>query len=374
MNLHDFIFSDKRDHRLMRHLVFWTLWWLYFTVSYYHYQQTGLHKVWFENFGIALFIKSFLLLVIHISTCYVFIYYMLPRHLLRGRYFALIPGIAVLSVILILTSYFTHLHLYPLVDSLFDKPVAVNPNIWWSAISSGLLSAPKVITVATAIKLIKRWYLKQKEKERLEKEKLKADLELLKAQIKHEFLFSSLDSIYSFAQTDSFRASHLLLKLSDILSYTLYETGSALVALDKEISLIKDYMAVVKTKLGTRLEMDISVKGDTTGKMIPPMLLLPFIEHNLSHCGSGNCWMNIELQVNERELTLKLINGSDDQAADFSKNGIELLNVKKRLDILYPDNYEFKTSIEPDLMMTCLKIKLMKQPKQQQKIMSTETL
>ena len=74
-----------------------------------------------------------------------------------------------------------------------------NQNIWWAAISAGLLSAPKVITVATAIKLIKRWYLKQKEKELLEKEKLQADLQLLKAQIHPEFLFSSLDSLYSFA-------------------------------------------------------------------------------------------------------------------------------------------------------------------------------
>jgi sensor histidine kinase YesM len=362
MTWYDFVFLKKRNHRLSRHLVFWVLWWVYFTASYYHYQQTGLQKIQFENWGAPLFIKSLFLLAIHVSTCYVFISFILPRYLLRARYLALITGILLLSVVLLVASFYTHTYIYPFIESLFHhKPAIGNQNIWWVSISSGLLTAPKVITVATAIKLIKRWYLKQKEKERLEKEKLQADLQLLKAQIHPEFLFSSLDSLYSFAQTDSPRAAHLLLKLSDLLSYVLYECNKPLVALNNEITLVKDYMAVVKTIENERLEVAISVKGETGGKTISPLLLLPFVENGFSYCVNPHlkkCWLNLELRVELQELTMKLINGKASEITPLSAIENGLTNVKKRLDMLYADKYELKTNTEPDMMITHLKIHL----------------
>src|SRR4028119_2090025 len=105
MTWYDFVFSEKRHRRLFRHLVFWVLWWIYFMVSHYHYQQAGLQKIWFENWGTPLFIKSLFLLAVHVSTCYVFIDFILPRYLLRGRHLALITGMLVLSVILLVTSF-----------------------------------------------------------------------------------------------------------------------------------------------------------------------------------------------------------------------------------------------------------------------------
>jgi hypothetical protein len=97
-------------------------------------------------------------------------------------------------------------------------------NVWWTSICSGLLSAPKVICAAAAIKLLKRWWINQKEKEKLEQEKLVAQLQLLKAQIHPELVFSSLNQISDLTQKkESKKASVLLLKLADILSYMLYE-------------------------------------------------------------------------------------------------------------------------------------------------------
>jgi len=113
----------------------------------------------------------------------------------------------------------------PLINTAFNyQPVIANHNTWWTSISSGLLSAPKVISAAAAIKLLKRWWLKQKEKERLEKEKLMTDLQLLKSQVHPEFLFSSLDTICGMTRKKNIdNAAMLLLKLADILSYILYE-------------------------------------------------------------------------------------------------------------------------------------------------------
>jgi hypothetical protein len=118
MTRYDFIFSDTRHHRLLRHFVFWVLWWIYFTTSYYHYQQAGLQKIWFENWGAPLFIKLSFLLIVHLSCCYVFIYFILPLYLLRARYLALTIGIMTLSVVLLVTSYCIYKYVYPFIDSL----------------------------------------------------------------------------------------------------------------------------------------------------------------------------------------------------------------------------------------------------------------
>jgi hypothetical protein len=362
MSWYDFIFSDKRSHRLRRHLVFWLLWWFYFTISYFHYEQTGLQKIEFEKWNAPFFIKTLLLLSIHVFSCYCFINFLLPRYLLKTKYPAIITGTLILSAFILYASSYLHRMIFPLIDSAFDYHRAViSQNIWWTSISSGLLSAPKVIAAATAIKLVKRWYLKQKEKERLEKEKLITDLQLLKAQIHPEFLFNSLDSIYAFSRENTPRAAALLLKLSDLLSYTLYESDNTLVTLEKEINLIKDYIAMEKTRMGTRLEMDIAVKGETGGKMIPPLLLLPFIENSFSYCDNKKLersWINLELRIENNEFAMKLIVGKPDEAMALQADGNGLAKVQKRLEILYPGRYELKTIIEPEIMMTHLKILL----------------
>src|SRR5258705_5880450 len=196
MNWHSFIFSEKKSHRFRRHFIFWVLWWMYFIATYYYYLQTGLQKIEFESWNFSFFIKSVLLLSLHITACYYFINYLMPQYLFKTRYIGLVTQILILAFFILLSSYFIHKSVFPIINTAFDyNPVIASQNVWWTSITSGLLSAPKVISAAAAIKLLKRWWLKQKEKERLVKEKLMTDLELLKANMHSEFLFSSLDNI-----------------------------------------------------------------------------------------------------------------------------------------------------------------------------------
>ena|SRR5215207_4325439 len=363
MNWHSFLFSEKKLHRLRRHLVFWFLWWLYFSASYYHYQQTGLQKIEFEPWNFPFFIRSVLLLSVHITACYYFIGYLMPQYLFKARYFALVIQALVLCFLILFSSYFIHATVIPFVNSTFNyKPVIASQNIWWTSITSGLLSAPKIISAAAAAKLLKRWWLKQKEKERLEKEKLVTDLQLLKAQMHPDFLFSSLNNISLLTQKKNIeKASQLLLKLADILSYRLYESDNTLVPLEKEIKAIKDYLVLEKTKMGNRLEIDIAVKGVVSSKMIVPLLLFPFIENSFSYFGNKKlerAWINLEFQVENSELTMKLIHGKTIDPITTSTNGSTLDKSTKRLEFFYPGNYELKTTVEPEMMMTSLTILL----------------
>jgi LytS/YehU family sensor histidine kinase len=287
----------------------------------------------------------------------------MPQYLFKARYAAMIMHILVLGCLILLASYFIHRSVLPVINTLFNyNPAIASQNLWWTSITSGLLSAPKVISAAAAIKLLKRWWLKQKEKERLEKEKLMTDLELLKAQMHPEFLFSSLDNICLMVQrkkVDS--ASMLLLKLADILSYILYECDNKLVHLEKEIKVIKDYLVLEKNRMGNRLEIDVAVKGETGTRMIVPLLLFSFIENGFLYIADKKLernWINLEFQIETNEITMKLIHGKSTEPLVLPANENAIAKAIKRLDFFYPGNYELRTTVEPEIMMTNLRIVL----------------
>jgi LytS/YehU family sensor histidine kinase len=226
------------------------------------------------------------------------------------------------------------------------------------------LTAPKIIAAATAIKLVKRWYLKQKEKEKVEKEILITDLKLLKAQMRPDFLFSSLEHIYKYAKIKSPLSQELLLKFSDILSYTLYECDDAKVSLEKEITMMKEYIDMERARFDSNLEIVIEIKGETRCKTIAPLVLLPFIENSFRQCNSAaeQSWINLELNIEDNIMVMKLMNGTGliKDEEDFQPE--EIVNVQKRLQLLYPGEHELKMYTEQEICMTLLKLNLDEKP------------
>jgi sensor histidine kinase YesM len=355
MSWHNFIFSDKPGIRTRRHLIFWLLWWIYFAATYYYYIQVGLQKIDFGNLSSILILKTFFLIIVHILSCYAFIYFLLPRYLIKGKYLSLAAGIGLLIIFLVGAGYFVHAELFPFIDHTFNyNETRANSTLWWTSINSVLLTAPKIIAAAAAIKLVKRWYLKQKEKEKVEKEKLITDLQLLKAQVRPDLLFSSLDNIYTYAKSKSPEAQKLLLQFSDLLSYLLYECDDAKVPLEKELNMMKEYMTMEKIRFANNLEMEVDIKGRIGNKTIAPLLLLPFIENSFRQCNSlaEQSWINLELCIEDNILTMKLMNGVDIDKTEPATLSDEIINVQKRLQLLYPANHELKMYTEQEICMT----------------------
>lgn len=203
--------------------------------------------------------------------------------------------------------------------------------------------------------------MKQKESERLEREKITAELQLLKAQIQPAFLFTALKNIHVFSLAASPRAPEMLLKLSDLLSYMLYECNEPLVPLDKEVEMMKAYMAFEKIRLNDTIEMELNVKGNMSGKMIAPFLLLPFIENSFKQSSTltEQAWINMDISIEEETFTMKLANGilpDNDTLQAISEDG--LANVKKRLSLIYPQRHELKINQHREMLTVLLKIQL----------------
>jgi LytS/YehU family sensor histidine kinase len=118
---------------------------------------------------------------------------------------------------------------------------------------------------------------------------------------------------------------------------------------------------VEKTKMGNNWEIDIAVKGETSKKMIVPLLLFSFIENSFSYMNNKELetsWINLEFQSEPTEFTMKLIHGKNIEHSVSPANENAIANAVKRLDFFYPGNYELKTTVEPEIMMTSLKIVL----------------
>jgi sensor histidine kinase YesM len=362
LNWHDFIFSGVRGTRILRHFVFWLAWWIYFAGTYHYYVQVGQQKIEYDDLSRVHIFQTIILLVIHMASCYYFIMIVLPRFLTKRNYFVFALETLLLVAFLLAAGYFTHTRVFTYIDPAYcDRLATANNTFWWININSGLLTAIKIIATASVIVLAKSWYLKQKEEGRILNEKFINDLKLLRAQVRPEFLFGSLELVHQYAKSRSPLTKEMLLRFSDLLSYLLYECDEPKLALEKELTMMKEYMTMEKMRFGKSLEMEIAIKGDAGHKSIAPLILLPFIEMSFIQCKSvkEQAWINLELSIEDHVLTMKLMNGVALDGDEPDDQPGEIDNVKKRLQLLYPGNHELKIYKELEISMTLLKINLM---------------
>ncbi|MBD0277032.1 MAG: histidine kinase [Flavisolibacter sp.] len=359
MQWHDAIFSEQPRHRTLRHAVFWMAWWFYFSVSFNFLQQPppSRFRPLYVTVGSHSLLKTFLLVLLYAIASYAFIYYLLPQ-LLKSKWLKAAVNTLLLGATLFIGAYFLYWNVFPFVDSLFGpyKPARFATK-FWPAVSLGLIEPMKVVSTAAIIIYVKYWWLKQRESEKLEREKINAELQLLKAQIHPNFLFTSLNNIYVYSLAASPRAPEMLLKLSDLLSYMLYECDQPLVPLEKEVNMMKDYIELEKIRLDKSIEVELSVRGDMMGKMIAPFLLLPFIENSFKQSSllTEQAWINMDISIEGDVFSMKLANGIMPETT-IAENG--LADVLKRLTLIYPQKHELKISQEREMLIVLLKIQL----------------
>jgi sensor histidine kinase YesM len=223
-----------------------------------------------------------------------------------------------------------------------------------------LFNYPTIVGFALAIKLLKNWYLKQQETAEVAREKISAELQLLKAQVHPHFLFNTLNNIYSFIINDSPAAPVVLKKLSALLHYFIYDCSQSFVKLEKELKMIKDYIDLEKIRYGKNFNLSLQITGNADNKLIAPLFLIPFLENSFKHGASQmltHPWINLHITIKDQELFLKLHNSQPLPAGEhLVTQGLGLKNVKKRLAILYPENHSLK--ITHDIMSFNVELKI----------------
>lgn len=226
----------------------------------------------------------------------------------------------------------------------------------------GVFFAALFLGISTSLKLAEEWFRNEKHKEEVSKEKLFTELAFLKAQINPHFLFNSLNSIYSLATKKSDSAPEAIIRLSKIMRYVLDEAESERVALSSEIDHISDYIELQKLRLTKHTKLSFSVQNNTQHASIEPMLLVPFVENAFKYgVDSANpSVISIKIQVDKHALTFKSTNTiANKTGLNLEKeSGIGLKNVKRRLDLLYPNTHTLDVLAEENLYAVTLTLKL----------------
>jgi len=222
------------------------------------------------------------------------------------------------------------------------------------------------IIITMLLKLSKSWFLVSwLQKELLEKEKQKTVVELkaLKAQINPHFFFNTLNSIYSMALDKDDRLPGTVLQLSDLMRYFLYVSRDNFILLEKDLTVVKEYIALQKLRSNAQLDIETKISGEISDQQIAPLLLITFLENAFKHGAkgsSGNTFIKLDIKVEKNKLNFTLENnkGIIDKVNTGDHNGLGLENVKRQLELLYPGKHLLNIKDEQDRFVVALQLSL----------------
>ena len=318
-------------------------------------------------------------MIVNPFLTYSIAYFLIPKYFNRKKYFFFSGGM--LLVILLILFYYFIMNLFNL-NSAVRHAIGLSNGLLITTFKPGFIRAfgnpPLIAGLFLSLKILKNWRLEQSKTETLAKENASAELQLLKAQIHPHFLFNTLNNIYSFSLYRSPQAGALVKKLSGMLGYMINDCNEKLVPLEKEISLIQDYMGLEKVRYGQRLTMDVEIHGDFENKLIAPLLMIPFIENSFKHGTSQMLrqpWIKLEIIIIGNQLFFKLSNSKPSLVhATKANKGIGLLNVKKRLQLLYPGRHQLDISSTEDLFTVSMQILLEEYVAAENKIIEADSV
>ena len=337
--------------RILWHFLFWTVI-VFWSSTIYDY--TGMY-------GSVFILFNLMRLPVTMLATYLVLYSLIPKYLIHskqygrfGLWFGLVLIVATFLDRLIIGSNL----LAPQIAELgltyrFFNEVPILRNAF-------LLVS--IIGLASMIRFFKLFIIQERRQSEIQKEKLATELAFLKAQVNPHFLFNALNNLYSTAiQNNQVELASGLENLSGVMQYLTYESNAPKVAIEKEIKLIQNYIEIQSLRLSETDEATIAfnVNGNTTGVIIAPVLLLPLVENAFKHGLEPNkkSLVKIDLTIAEGWLHFVVKNTlRSRQTQKLDNDGIGLKNVRKRLDLLYPDAHKLDTLKEELYFTTTLSL------------------
>lgn len=254
---------------------------------------------------------------------------------------------------------FVYFYIYP---NYMPHALLEIPYLYWPKLLIEGVNIYLIVGLNAMFYFVKELYKQQRISFELKQDKVETELQLLKSQVHPHFIFNSLNNIYSLAERGHPKTKDLIFRLSAFLSYSLYEGVKDIIPLNKELDYIKHYIELEKIRYDGELDISINVYTPLDEFIISPLLLLPLVENAFKH-GLGdskaNSWIRLDFISHGDWLTFKIENSIHDYDSIHLSDhgGIGIMNLKKRLDILYPKNHSFQLFEEESSFLAILKVK-----------------
>ncbi|MBC8192577.1 MAG: histidine kinase [Candidatus Marinimicrobia bacterium] len=329
--------------KVLLHIVGWLLVLLFYSSVYGRFMGA---------FAPAL-LHTLITLPFYLLPTYYLAYFIVPRFLLTQQYLRA----TIHTIYLILFTAFGYIMtsiaviLMPTPDFFYTS----GPNPMSIDLFIHLIGIFAVVFLVAAIRLFQ---LRQE----VEHERLKAETDLLKGQLHPHFLFNTLNNLYAQTLKQSPAAPEMILKLSSLLDYTLYQTRHPYVPLEKELEGIEAYIELEKLRFGERLDLSLEIQGYIDDKTIAPLIFMPLVENAFKHGIARHDhegWIKISLKVMLDGCKFVVSNSvlETTKTKDKHSQGIGLKNLRRRLQLQYADQYEMKIQAESDTYTVSLTLK-----------------
>ncbi len=211
-----------------------------------------------------------------------------------------------------------------------------------------------------AIKSVRNQLAAKEREKNLIREKLETELKFLRNQVNPHFLFNTLNNIYALTRKKSDKAPEVVMKLSELLSFMLYESGKEFITLAEEIKILDDYIELERIRYNERLTVQFSKEVDDTSQPIAPLLLLPLVENAFKHGVSETRFdslVAIKMSLKEAQFAFRIENTVAEGKAETSSTCIGLNNIRRQLELMYHE-HEFMVKPEEHSFMVEMKINL----------------
>ena len=222
------------------------------------------------------------------------------------------------------------------------------------------LSALFIVVFIGMLQFAKDWFELEAKKREIENEKLMAELRFLKAQINPHFLFNTLNNLYYLAFTNSPNTTEVIAMLSQMMRYMIYDSNHAHVSLSKEIEYMENYISLEKLRLNGPVKISFNINGKIEGLQIVPLILITFLENAFKHgitANTNEAYIKVNLNLEGKDCIYTVENSKLPTNPD-AKTGIGLQNVKRRLELSYPNNFELEIIDKEDSYLAKLKLNL----------------
>ena len=286
---------------------------------------------------------------------YVHLLYLLPRYFDQKRFLSYAVGLLILLIATATLRFFVGLGSVKAMH--LDMEEIFTPFYFGSMFLTGTF----FLLISIPLRLINNWFKKQELEKELKTHQLEAELRFLKAQVNPHFLFNALNNIYSLSFTESKKTPEMILKLSDMMSYMLYDCKSEQVKLTSEIEYLKNYIDLQQLKKDGELNIEFDINGNTSNVFITPMLFIPFFENAFKHGNlddTENGWLKSKLSVENNTLEFKMCNTIKTGTIKKEKGGVGLENIRDRLKLLFPGKHDLDIAKENCIFSVNLKIDL----------------
>lgn len=327
------------------HLLFWTVVFAFLL----YFDDTGLSWA-------ARTVNEVINLLFYAVIVYFNLLYLIPNYLNKkqlGTYLLLLlAATVVLTPLRVIFFYFRFSH-----EPMLQQSLLSNLNLYF--VVTFLIAGSSSI-----FQIITDWFRQLTERQELQTRTMQSELRFLKSQINPHFLFNTLNNLYALTLKKSDKAPDIVIKLSEMMRYMLYECNEKQVPLYKEVNYLRNYLDLEALRQHENIRIAFNVEGSIGDQQIAPLLFIPFLENSFKHglntqLAAG--FVDIHLSVADNAVDFRIENSKGQTIARHDNRpsgGIGLENVRRRLNLLYPDRYKLVVSNNPNTFEVRLHIEL----------------